>query len=646
MKKVFLSFVLLVLSMAVFAQRETTLYWPEPTPGLYSNRNHVTYQVKIDGVSQASDNIEVAAFIDDECRGTIRLIEPYPVGLPNEYYTYLTVFGNTSDIGKDITFKAYDHATSTEYTICDLTLQFNGAEEFEFGGVNEGYYMEFESDPSFGPDYPWTPSTSYQGNGMALQAQIQIDGVPVNRASWEVGAFCGDECRGDVTPLNDWTDLNMGYFASMNIKGNDGDVISFYLYDKQAGKVFQGGCPTTVVLENDTYIGEDPFHNLFVLNFLSTPFFTLDIDAYAGGGGYYLIASPIGEVAPVDVAEMTSNTFDLYRFNQSTDKEWENYKETEGDHFHFNLESGRGYLYANSTNVRLIFTGTPYEGEGEVALTYDADAALKGWNLVGNPYATAANVDKSFYIINPEGRDEVIASEGTSVEAMEGIFVLAESEGESITFEPQVSSKVSEQLVVSLKGNSRGNTIDRAIVRFDNSKMLPKFQLFEGNTKLYILQNGKDYAVVNAGTQGEMPINFKAESNGTYSLSFSTENVEFGYLHLIDNLTGNDVDLLATSSYTFDAKTSDYDSRFKLVFVANHNDALIGSETFTFYSNGSWFIANEGEATLQIVDVNGRILSSEQINGNATKHFEAAAGVYVVRLINGNDVKTQKIVVE
>ena len=38
------------------------------------------------------------------------------------------------------------------------------------------------------------------------------------------------------------------------------------------------------------------------------------------------------------------------------------------------------------------------------------------------------------------------------------------------------------------------------------------------------------------------------------------------YLHLIDNLTGKDIDFLATPSYTFEGKTTDVISRFKLAF--------------------------------------------------------------------------------
>ena len=112
-----------------------------------------------------------------------------------------------------------------------------------------------------------------------------------------------------------------------------------------------------------------------------------------------------------------------------------------------------------------------------------------------------------------------------------------------------------------------------------------------------------------------MPVSFRASENGTYTIAVEAENVDMNYLHLIDNMTGADVDLLATPNYTFEARTNDYTSRFRLVFSA------------------------------QVVDITGRIISSETINGNATVNLNQSAGIYMLRLVNGNDVKVQKVVV-
>lgn len=184
---------------------------------------------------------------------------------------------------------------------------------------------------------------------------------------------------------------------------------------------------------------------------------------------------------------------------------------------------------------------------------------------------------------------------------------------------------------------------NNAIVSFDEGTTLPKFRFGE-HSEIYIPQGGEDYAIAYSEQQGEMPLNFKATKDGEYTLSVNPEGVEMAYLHLIDNMTGADIDLLQTPSYTFTAKTSDYESRFRLMFASNV-DTDGDNDSFAFFSNGNWIIANEGQATLQVIDITGRILSSESINGSVSQAIDATAGVYMIRLINGENVKVQKIVV-
>ena len=239
--------------------------------------------------------------------------------------------------------------------------------------------------------------------------------------------------------------------------------------------------------------------------------------------------------------------------------------------------------------------------------------------------------------MNSDGND-IITAVTDAIEPMQGFFVEASEPGEIVTFTTNPGTK-GASLVLNLS-QGRG-TIDRAIVRFGEGSTLSKFQLNPNHTKVYIPMNGEDYAVVTAEEMGEMPVNFKAEKNGSYTMSFTAEEVNFNYLHLIDNMTGADVDLLATPSYTFNAQTTDYATRFRLVFATGNNS----TEDFAFFSNGNLVINNEGNATLQVVDVMGRILSSETINGSASINVNAA-GVYMIRLINGENVKVQKVIIK
>ena len=361
-----------------------------------------------------------------------------------------------------------------------------------------------------------------------------------------------------------------------------------------------------------------------------------------GKGGYYLIASPLAAaVDPTTITGMTTGDYDLYSFDQAATDEWRNYKDDTENGGGFDLINGKGYLYANKNDVTLTVTGAPGTN-GEVTLhATDSVAGLEfsKWNLVGNPFGQTAYLSRAFYSMQNAG-GFTANTEGGSIGVMEGVFVIAESDGETLTFSTASKGKVSQLNLNLTKGNS---LMDRAIVRFDEGSQLPKLQFRNGSTKVYIPQEGKDYAIVSAeSSMGEMPVNFKAENNGSYTLSFTSEEVSFAYLHLIDNMTGIETDLLANPSYSFDARTTDYESRFKLVFATGNN---ANDDNFAFFSNGSFVINNEGEATLQVIDMNGRILKSESINGCANVNVKAAAGVYMLRLVNGNDVKVQKVVV-
>ena len=372
--------------------------------------------------------------------------------------------------------------------------------------------------------------------------------------------------------------------------------------------------------------------------------YELSITGYGtGNGNWYLIASPVEGVTPTTengfIQTGEGKAYDLYRFDQSQELEWLNYKVTP-----FNLISGHGYLYASKTNTQLKFAGTPYSGNGQVTLSYstaNSDPRMHGMNLVGNPFPEdAAYIDRDFYTVNPNSNEFMVVSR--AIEPMEGAIVKTSgTQNETMTFSTTPPANNSKKLALNL---SQGHGIlDRAIVHFEESQPLTKLQMRDNSTSICIPMDGVDYASISADNQGEMPVSFKAEENGTYTLSFNAEDVELNYLHLFDNMTGNDVDLLANPSYTFEAKKTDYRSRFKLVFATGNNS---NDDTFAFYSSGNWVITNEGEATLQVVDVTGRIVSSEAINGCANININAANGVYMLRLVNGNNVKTQKIVVK
>ena len=374
-----------------------------------------------------------------------------------------------------------------------------------------------------------------------------------------------------------------------------------------------------------------------------------NITGYGESDGYwYLVASPVSGASPtaVGMIDQTPANYDLYIFDQSGDadgKEWLNSK-VQGQEIE-SLEIQNGYLYARKNGTTLTFNGNLIASASAKDLVYDQNAEFAGFNLIGNPYTCDAIIEnRLFYRMNGTGTEIILEESNATIAPCEGVFVKAQGEGESVSFSKASASRGGQQLEMLSMTLSQGNsTIDRAIIQFGKGETLDKFMLDESNTKLFIPQNDKEFAAVaTEATAGEMPVSFKAAQNGSYTITVNTANVEANYLHLIDNLTGADTDLLATPSYSFHAKTSDYASRFKLVFGMKDTEPAEATDTFAFISNGEIIVSNEGRATLQVIDVLGRIVSSEEINGDCRISTNGlTSGVYVLNL-NG---MTQKIVV-
>ena len=403
-------------------------------------------------------------------------------------------------------------------------------------------------------------------------------------------------------------------------------------------------------------------HSEYGINNALTVTIKKNITGYGyGEGNWYFITNPvINQITPSEENGLLNGPYDLYSWDATAADglEWINFK-TDNSPFTTLTSTMNGYLYANQNGTELSFYGVVRNSKNFQLKNVENNAGsyeFGAWALLGNPFVCDA------YLVSANYNGTALAcyrmnAEGTGFEAVEGaiapvegVFYEAPSTGYVyFTRTPPTRSGMLNMTVT--QGRSKA---DNALIRFGEGNMLGKMSFREGSTKLYIPQDGKDYAVVNAGQSGEIPVNFKAEKNGTYTLNFNAEGViaseakqssltsMFSYLHLIDNLTGDDVNLLVGPSYTFEAKTTDYASRFKLVFSSGGvgNDA-----PFAFISNGNIIV--NGEGTLQIIDVLGRVVARRDVaHASAISISGMPAGVYVLHLINGDTVRTQKIVID
>lgn len=563
--------------------------------------------IHLDGVEQRSDQLEIGAFYDGICRGSI--ICEYEER-KDRYFAYLTINGED---GMVMNFRLWDHETDSELDVtCSATYTFHGNDQF--GRPSSPYVFYFITNPKqivFNGivNEQWSVAGNWEGNALPTEGDIAI-----------VNAPCQLDQDAEVLQLvvNDAKSLTI----------TEGHTLT-------AGSITSDAATKLVVADGGQLVCDNR-EGVFAT-----------VKKYVSGYGtgndkWCFIASPLVEgTEHTSVGNLVNEEgYDLYAFDQTEELEWRNFKIND-----LTLNPGEGYLYANTSNVTLEFAGELNSTVDKVNLGYGSGYTQSGWNLIGNPFTRNAYADRSYYVLDETGSavNPVAASEAEVIAPCTGIMVKASGEGETVSFSPNAPRNNKGILKMVVSSSTRGASSDCAIVSFNPNEALPKYVFHSGGPQLTISQEGNEFAIVSADREGELPVNFKAGENGSYTISVNASHVSMDYLHLIDNLTGDDVDLLETPSYSFTARATDYASRFKIVFVCG-DDSSADSETFAYFNGTEWVINYEGEAVLQMLDAKGRIVYSKV----ASHHVSTAGmapGVYMFRLVNGNDVKTQKVVV-
>ena len=373
-------------------------------------------------------------------------------------------------------------------------------------------------------------------------------------------------------------------------------------------------------------------------------------------GGWYSIASPVNNVAISSVTNLVNNAagtlyYNLYRYDEPSSV-WQAYNTTEHEDF-TTLANGQGYLYRNN-GMELSFSGEVNHGDVVVNLTNRAtNTELKGFNLIGNPFghniykgSGAAidnnNLSEGFYYLTNNGAWQ--AGDGAkAITPKMGVLVQVTGEAFELTISDNNSQPNTRYANDNLQFIVSNNEYqDVAYAKFSKGYGLNKISHRNSEVPmLYIPQNGERYAIAMMSDNTEMfALNFKAATMDRYTLSYKAEG-EFSYLHVIDRLTGDDVDMLLEGEYSFTASPKDNESRFIVRLAYKPDYSNEGNEMFVYQNGDEILVSGEGE--LQVFDATGRLVRNMSINGAKSLNI-STQGVYIFRLV-GNEVKTQKIVV-
>ena len=368
---------------------------------------------------------------------------------------------------------------------------------------------------------------------------------------------------------------------------------------------------------------------------------------------WYLISSPVKNPTLSTATNLLEGTYDFFRYNEAEGK-WENQKTANGGTGFTAMTTGLGYLYRNSAAMDITYRGEVNVAASQ-AVTISGSGDLQGFNLIGNPYThdiykgsgTAIPNSKTgdyalgtgFYTLKSDGTWDTGTDNTTAIKPGQGLLVKASKAGTIVIGNTNAKAAKSNNDNIMFKVENSEYT-DVAYAWFDKGVGLDKINHRNAEAPmLYINQDGVNYGIATMSDDTKsFNLNFKAMTMGKYTLSYKAKG-NFSYLHVIDRLTGNDVDMLLEGEYSFIAAPGDNENRFLVVLEYLENlETLDGSFAF---QNGNDIIVN-GEGNLQIFDVMGRLIATQRVNGVETWHAASIqTGVYIFKL----NEKTQKIVV-
>ncbi len=366
------------------------------------------------------------------------------------------------------------------------------------------------------------------------------------------------------------------------------------------------------------------------------------------------------------------------------------------------LVNGLGYRTATAAGETLTFTGTVATAPVVAPIT-TSGAGYEQWNLIGNPFpsyitlseflaennAKFATEEAGVYGYN--GSDFTVynlayaqANPGTRIAPGQGFYVAAATVAETVTFTNAMRAIGTEDDFINGRTNNTSishlqlqlNTASNSTAtefyftanasqgldhgydaaRFGNT--IPEFALYshlvqDNQGRAMLVQSLSDNDLTNVTIA--LGVNANQGEQMTFSINASTipETVQ---VYLEDNVT-NTFTLLNTGDYTITPnETINGTGRFFLRYAdsalntveneLNGINVFAKSDTKTIEIRG--LLAHKTTCTLY--DIQGRAIKTETLNTNTNAQAittnNLSAGVYIVKLTNNTQQKTQKVIIK
>jgi len=326
----------------------------------------------------------------------------------------------------------------------------------------------------------------------------------------------------------------------------------------------------------------------------------LNIKRYIPAKGWYYFSSPVQGFAANKINNMVYTYNEPMAANDWT-KGWQKTTAL--------MDFVKGYDVYFTKSDSVLFSGKMNTGAQQIMLTNTDGSEIaehEGWNLVGNPYASAIdwdaasgwikeNIENAIYIWDEaQGNFRTyvngIGTNGGSryIPPTQGFFVKVTAPGNArLAMTNDVKTVAG---ITRVKRTSQGNTgiklavvqngysdetviafRDEATKAFDGS--FDAYKKFSDNNnvpQVYSLSVDKEQLAINSVPAGDeylqIPVEIKAVFTGNIKLNFTgaSENSGGKTIYLEDRLLNRFVNLLETNEYQFESSSTDVSGRFIL----------------------------------------------------------------------------------